>query len=288
MTRVLIRQIPDDYAESTGLAKYNRSRMPKCKDVFGVALNSDERFNTGFDEQAAGVKEADKESIKAIRESLEKRTGKKLDGLSDYWETYAIPIYSDKPLVFNTENAAEDVALRVLIANGNVAPDKEAASTPRYRDAQYYAYTEEGEVIEEVTVRKKRDTALVELLKISENREKMLLYGQYLEGLKYTSKLQEGTLYTMLRSYIEDKDIKNASNFINALKRSVEEIQQKILIDKALKQRLIQKSSIGGKKQVYQYGQVTVGSTLEEVYRNLSLPDFAPELMSIKSELENK
>ncbi len=288
MSTVLIRQIPDDYSDSTGLSKYNRSRMPGCKDVFQVALNVDGRFITGIDEDGYGVKADDREKIKALRESLEKRTSKDLKGNSEFWETLRITIDADKPKIFNTENPLDYISLKALIANKYVAPDKESISNSEYRDSQYYAYTEETEAAEEISTRKKRDKALVLLLDISDNKDKMLLYGQFLEGIKYSDKFKEDTLYKMLRAYIEDKDIKNAINFLDVANKPVEEIHQKIIIDKALKQRLIVKSSIGNKKQVYQYGQITLGSTIEEVYKNLSLPDFAPELMSIKNELENK
>lgn len=286
MSTVLIKQIPDDYADSTGLAKYNRSRMPGCRDRFSPAQNPDGRYVTGLDEESFIVKtEAEREKIKAERLSLQKMTGKDLTGVSPFWETYQVTLYSDQPKMFNTANPMDKIALSVLIANCNVAPDKEAAYTPLYRDAQYYAYTEEQEETEEISVRKKRDTAIVELVKIQDSKDRLLLYGQYLEGLKYTDKLGIDTLYKMLRAYIEDKEIKNAGNFLEALKLSVEELQQKVIVDRAIKQRLISKVKTG-KVWVYQYGRVTLGATLEEVYKNMTLPEFASDLMSLKKEVE--
>lgn len=288
MATIQIKQIADDYAEATGLAKYGRSRMPGCKDVFMAKVNGDSRRITGIDEEGYGVDRERREKLLLLRTSLEKRLGKNLDASSnnEFWEDFTVEIYSDKPKVFNTENALDDLAYRMLIANRYIAPSKEDASNPLYRDAQYYAFTEEGEIQEEISSRKKKDKALSELYLIGENKEKMLLYGQYLEGLKYHSKLGENTLYTMLRTFIEDKELKNANNFLALLKMPVEEIQQKIIIDKALKQRLIAKVSIGNKKHAYQYGQITVGNSIEEVYKNLSLPDFAPELIALKNELD--
>lgn len=288
MSTTLIKQIPDDYAESTGLNKYNRSRMPGCRDRFVASLNNDGRYLTGIDEDALNISSEERIKIEEFRKSLEKRTGKDLSATSPFWETYEVVIYADKPKIFNSENPMDVVALKVLFANCYVAPSEKDANTPQYRDAQYYAYTEEGEVNEEITKRKKRDKALVELFGISESKDKLLMYGQYLEGLKYHSKLTEDNLYKMLRAYIEDKNIENTENFIVALKKSPEELQQKVIVDKALKQRLISRVSLGAKKFVYQYGQVTIGNTLEEVYRNLTLPDFAPELRAIIQELEKR
>lgn len=286
MSTVLIKQIPDDYAESTGLAKYNRSRMPGCRDGFQASVNIDGRFVTGIDDEAYGVGKEKAEKLKEKRLSLEKLTGKKLDALSPYWEEFIVEIYADNPKTFDLENAIDYISYNLLIANRFVAPTKDDAFTPAFKDAQYYAFTEEGEDEEELTVRKKRDRAIGALLAISENKEKMLLYGQYLEGVKYSEKFKPDTLFKMLRAYIDDKDVKKSSNFLAALDISVEEMQQKIIIDRALKQRLINKVGTGSKKQVYQYGQVTLGATLEEVYKNLSSPDFAPELVALQNELK--
>lgn len=288
MSTTLIKQLPDDYAEATGLAKYNRSRMPGTADRFSVAIGPDGRAITGLDEEAMSVPTAKKEEIKILRESLEKKLGKDLDAISPFWNEFQIVIYSDQPRIFNSENPLDIVSLTALIANGYAAPSKEAAYTPQYKDAQYYAYTEESEISEETSIRKQRDRAVAALLDISENKEKMLLYGQYLEGLKYNNKFSEDTLFKMLRAYIEDKDIKNSQNFLIAIKEPVEKLQTKAIVDRAIKQRLISRVSTGNKTFVYQYGQVTIGTTLEDVYRNMGLPDFAPELLNIKKDLEHK
>ena len=289
MSLVSIKQVPDDYAETTGLAKYDRSRMPKCKDQFSVYFDDrTKRYLTGLDEDFFGVKKEEKEKIKELRLNLEEKTGQRLDALSPFWADFKVVLESDRLPSFDTEKPMDVVALKALIINGYIAPTKEDAFTPNYKDAQYYAYTEEGELEEETTDRKKRDQAISKLLDISENKEKMLLYGQYLEGIKYSPKFKEDTLYKMLRAFIESKDAKNASDFLAIVKKPVEEVQQKIVIDKALKQGLIAKSHIGNKKYAYQFGQSTLGTTVDEVYKNLSLPEFAPELRSIKQELDKR
>lgn len=288
MSTILIRQIPDDYSESTGLNKYGRSRMPGCKDSFSASLNVDDRFVTNLDEDAYGVKPEDATKILELRKSLEKRTGKDLSGTSPFWRDFYVIIDSDRPRMFDTTNAMDTIAYNLLIANKNVAPSKDAAYTPEYKDAQYYAYTEEGEDAEETNNRRSRDKAVSALLSVSEDKDKMLLYGQYLEGLKYTDKLKTDSIFKMLRAYVEDKNIKNSINFLAALAKPVEELQTKNIIDRAIKQRLINKVGVGSKKQVYQFGQVTIGATPEEVYKNLSSPDFIPELMALKTELEKR
>lgn len=288
MPTVIIKQIPDDYAEFTGLAKKNRSRMPGTRDIFHAAKGKDGRFITGIDEDAYDLPKDLVPKVKAKREFLEKKIGEDLTGRSEFWETFGVVLESDNVRVLDRENPKDEIAYYLLISNGHVAPNKEAAFTSAYKESQYYAYTEESEATEETSLRKKRDTALSHLLNISGDKDKMVLYGQYLEGLKYSSKLPENTLYKMLRAYIEDKDIKNATNFNAVIKTPLVEIQQKIIVDKALKQRIISRVTIGKGKQVYQYGQITLGNTVEELYKNLSQPDFAPELMSLKAEIDKR
>lgn len=286
MSLVQIKQIPDDYAESIGLAKYGRSRMPGCVDRFMAREGIDGRRITGIDEGQQGLTKDQAEKIKELRLDLEKKTNQQLDPFSPFWDEFLVSIYSDTPKTFDTNNPMDIIALRMLKANGFVVPNKEMVDDPRYIKAQYYAYTEESENAEEVRSYRKRDDAIVELSKIADNKEKLLLYGQYLEGIKYSPKFKIGTLYEMLRAYITDKDLKNATNFLSAVKLPVEELQQKIIVDKAIKQRLIQKSVVG-KKQVYQFGQTTLGFTIEEVYRNLATPEYAPELMTLAKELNS-
>lgn len=288
MPQTLIRQIPDDYADSIGLGKYNRSRLPGCRDRFSAALNQDGRYITGIDEDSYLVPVEKRAKIKDMRESLEKLTGKDLSGTSKFWETFMVTIESDRPKIFNSENPIDVIGLTMLIANSNVAPSKDDISNPKYRDAQYYAYTEDGEVKEEVSARKKRDTAIAELIKIQDSKDKLLLYGQYLEGLKYQSVFGEDTLYKMLRAYIEDKEIKNSERFLEAIKKPVDELQTKIIIDRAFKQRLIVKTRVANGKYVHQFGNVTLGGTVEDVYRNLSLPEYASELLAIQSDIAKK
>lgn len=288
MSTILIKQLPDDYADAMGLSKYNRSRMPGTFDRFSAGINQDGRYATNLDEESATVPLEKKEEVKALRESLSKKINKDISGVSDFWKDFSVIIYSDRPKIFNTEIPQDIISFNMLVANKYIAPSKEAAATPEYKDSQYYAYTEESEINEEVSSRKLRDKAIVELSKIGENKEKMLLYGQYLEGLKYSDKLKENDLYKLLRAYIEDKDVKNATNFLAALKEPIEKLQVKAIIDRSLKQHLITRSNAGKKSQVYQYGTVTLGTTLEEVYRNLCLPDFASELLALKTTLETK
>lgn len=286
--KVIIRQIPSEFSESIGLDKYNRSRLPGTKEDLQASENSDGRYITGIDEESFTVSKEDYEKVKAARLRLEKSLGKPLDGLSDFWKTFYVRIWSDSDLTLNLSNPREELSYYMLIANRYIAPNKELISHPGYKDANYYAFTQESEIKETTSTRKVRDKAIAKLTDIEENTSKMVLIGQYLEGIKYDDKLGPDTLYTMLREYIEQKDLKFAKLFLKALDMSTEEMQRKILIDKAFKARLISQVKLKGtKKSVYQFGNVTLGSSIEEVYTNLSDTTFSNELLAIKNELES-
>jgi hypothetical protein len=111
----------------------------------------------------------------------------------------------------------------------------------------------------------------------------MVLVGQALEGPIYSIKQDEDTLYTMLSAFIENaKDKDNRAKFLKTVAKTKEELQFKVLIDKAFRQKLIKQNN-----GTYQRGQVTLGRTPEEVFRKLSTPEYANELLSIREELED-
>lgn len=271
MAIYILKQAPDDYAESTGLAKYGRSRMPGCTDVYQAAMDRAGNYITGLTEDELT--------------ELKNKTIYDLSNVSDFWKSFKVVIPTDRDKIFNTNiNPIDYVSYKMLIANGYAAPSKEALSDFKYKDALYYVHSQEQEDAKEVSTLKKKDKARSLLLDIANDKEKMLLFGQYLEGVKYDSKLEEPTLYRMLRAFI-DSSTENTLLFLSLFDKDINELQTKILIDKALKRRLISKVSSGKGKYIYQYGQVTLGSEIEDVYKNLSNIEFAPELDSIRKEL---
>lgn len=287
-TTVTIRQIPSEFSEAIGLDKYNRSRLPGTKEDLYAAENSDGRFITGIDEDSFLIKSnEDKLKVKDERLKLEGLTGKDLSGKSDFWRTFYVRIWSDKDLVLDLTIPIQKVAYYLLVSNLYIAPCKDDISLAKYKDANYYAFTQESEIKEVTGNRKTRDKAIAQLIEISDNKDKMVLTGQYLEGIKYDDKLGENALYAMLREYIEQKDLKFAKLFIKALTMTTEEIQRKMLIDKAFKRGLIKPVKVGPKKTSYQFGQVPLGSKVEEVYTNLNDVKFSNELLEIQNTLEN-
>lgn len=280
-----IKQFPDDYAESTGLSKHGKSRMPGCIDTFMAGVTTDGRYITGLDEKAPNVPKDYEAKIKELRESLQNTLGVDLSPFSKFWETFEVTISSDFDKVLSESSPRDMIAYRMLIANRHVAPTIEHLDNPLFYDTLYYFENEELKDKEKVTTRQLKDEAIVELHKMKDNKDKMVLYGQYLEGIKYDDKLVARTLYDMLRSYIETS-AETAKYFLDAVQKTPDTLQQKILLDKAFKRKLIQKVKTGPRSSAYQYGNITLGNTVEEVYNKLSLPEYAPELLSIKNELE--
>lgn len=264
-----IKQATTEYSDSVGLSKYNRSRMPGCKDVFQAAIDNNGAYITGIDESEL--------------DSLSKY-GYDFSNRSDFWENFSVSIFADSPKEFNSKNVLDYVGYKMLVANGYIAPNYDALGDYKYKDALYYSYNQDDEDTKEISTVKIKDKARSFLLDISDNKDRMLLYGQYLEGIKYTDKLHEPTIYKMLRSFI-DESLENAKVFLSLKDMPVEDLQSKIIVDKAIKKKIIKKVSTGKNQYAYQYGQVTLGNTVEDLYKNLLSVDFASELFSINKEL---
>jgi hypothetical protein len=289
--KVIIRQISDKNAELTGLAKYKRSKMPGTSDWLQVAEGLDGRYITGIDEDSYEInlitdpleKENKRNEIKQLREYLESRTGKDLKANSSFWEEFGVRIQADEDLILNKSNPMHQIVYHLLLANKYAAPSEEAAGDPRFLACKYYTHVASSITKQSVSLRKLRDKATKKLIEISEKgKEYMVLIGQYLDGKKFHSKLSEDDLYEMFSSlYIDSKDESDINRFIKATDKSIEEIQFKIVIDKAVRSKIIK--YVNG---YYQRGQVTIGKTLDNVYNNLQSPEFATEFLSIKEEIE--
>jgi hypothetical protein len=287
--KVLIKQIPDEYAVFTGLHKYGRSKMPQTVEGLQAAEYGG-RAITGLDEDAIAVnsikdpveKQSKKDEIKALRESLEQLLQKDLRATSPFWETFTVSISSDSDLVLNKTNPLHVVMYHMLIANGYVAPDKDSASKPDFRFAKYYCHVTDRVQEEEATVRIARDRIKAKLVGLYDEPERLLLIGKYLEGDKYKKGMSPKTLYNMLSTFVENpKEPNNITLFAKAVEVSVEDLQYKITIDRAIKKKVIK-----NKSGYYQIGEVTLGKSPNDVYENLKRPEFFSEFMAIQDQIE--
>lgn len=287
---VTVKQIPDDYAALMGLDKYNRSKMPKTFEYLQPGISPDGRYLTGFDEDSMAIRQLPDskrkekyEKTKEFRESLQRLTGiPDLSGTSTYWETYGVKLSADSDLILNGQNPADLIKYCVLIANRFAAPDYNSSSQPEYNQTKFYLSTKEKVEAETVTAQKIKDNARSRLFEIAEDKERMVLIGQYLEGDVYKPNMSLNTLYKMLSDFIENmREVENRKKFVKAMDTPVEELQFKITVDRALKKKIIK-----NKDGYYQRGQVTLGRNPSEVLSNLRKPEFAHEFLSIKDELD--
>lgn len=288
--KVVIKQIPTQSSALFGLNKYNRSKMPGVLDSFPATLGPDGRYITGIDENAYEIQLIqDKEERakisterKELREFLEKFTGKDLTASSSFWDTFRVQIASNQEPTLNRVNPMDVISYHILISNGYAAPDKVSAAEPEYLNCRYYCHVEERAESEDVSTFKKRDIARAELVKLSENQDHLLLVLDYL-SCRVKKGMKEDTLYRIASEYINDKDSENIKRFSKAAKLDAEELQYKIVIDKAIKRKIIKRNG-----EYFQRGQVTLGRTPTEVYANLKKPDNAGEFFSIQEELESE
>jgi hypothetical protein len=288
--KVIVKQIPDDYAMMTGLHKHNRSKMPKTIEFLQVGIGLDGRFITGLDEDSIEInrikdsEERDriKQETLELRKFLEDKLKKDLSATSPFWATFGIHMNSDKDLILNRANPLHQVFYNALVANRYVAPDKDSASLPHFRNAKYYAFVAERADEEAAVDRLTRAKLSAKLVELYDNPELMLLIGQYVEGEKYKTGMSPKTLFNMLSTFVENsKEPENAKRFMKAMTLSVEDLQFKIVVDRAIKKRIIRH-----KDGYYQRGQVTLGKTPSDVVSNLRKPEFATEFLSIKEEIE--
>lgn len=289
--KVIIKQIPDDYASMTGLHKHNRSKMPKTIEFLQVGIGLDGRFITGLDEDSMEInnisdpdeKERRRQETLDLRLFLEQKLQKKLDAASPFWKDFGVHLSADNDLILNKSNALHVVMYNAMVANRYVAPDKDAASLPQYRNAKYYAYVAERANDEAVVDRLTRAKLSAKLVDMYENPDLMLLIGQYLEGDKYKAGMTPKTLFNMLSTFVEDtKEPDNAKRFMKAVDVDVNDLQFKITVDRAIKRKIIRY-----RDGYYQRGQVTLGKTPTDVVSNLRKPEFASEFLSIKEEIED-
>jgi hypothetical protein len=288
--KVTLKQLPGDNPLSTqNVNKHYKSKLPHTFDYLAPALFNG-RYLTGVDEdsffiwsmQDAKTREKKREEVKEERVRLEKLLGKDLTATSTFWETFSVELSADDDIIFNKSNPVHCLKYYMLLENGYVAPSIAVSGDPKYKDAKYYAFTEEGLNKDNVSIQKVKDKARAELLAISDNKDYLILIGQFLEGPKYTQKQDIDTLYTMLSSFIENpKEPKNRDKFVKALAKDREELQLRVIVDRAIRAKIIKVTN-----GYLQRGQVTLGKNVDEVYKKLSSPEFSNEFLSIKEELE--
>ena len=287
---VEIKQHPDQSAASIGLEKYNRSKLPGTFEQLYPAKGHDGRWITGVDENAITINQiADpiikaerKEEIKKLREELQDLLNVDLtNNNSTFWSSFRIVLRDNKALNFS--NARDKLEYYVLLANGYAAPELGAVNNPDYMNTKYYVSRKEEESKSRIVGKKAKDQARADLLEISKDYNKLVLIGRYLLGARRIKDgMLEESIYEEISNYIDDpKDKANLGRFLEATKKTIEELQYKLVVDEAVRIGLIKI-----REGYYQRGNATYGKTLKETIEYLSSVEHSNEFASLKEEVE--
>lgn len=274
-----------------GLEQDGRSKFPNCVDIIQPAIGRDGRWITGLDEKARSIlairDQAERlkkqEEVKAERESLEELTNLDLSGKSTFWDDFFVEINPRKPLDMSVP--MDRIAYHVILASNDVAPNLKETLNMDYFNAKYYIARKHEDVSDKVSKKKKKaeaDAAMLELLKTP---DKAVLIGKYL-GLPVSISTPYDNMFDI---YSQKLDLDAAGNtgfidkFNDALKKSPEELNVKLIFDEGVKFNVIRLT-----EGYYQRGSITYGKSIAEAIKFLSDIKNQGELLSVQDEVENK
>lgn len=288
---VELKQNPDQSASAIGLDKHNRSKFPGTFEMLQPAKGIDGRWITGVDENSMSVNSITdpdvraerKAEVKELRESIQQLLNIDISATNnEFWQSYKI-ILKDT-VTLNLGNPEDKLRYYVLIANGYAAPELGAVNHPDYVNTKYYVSRKEEESKGRMVTRKAKDEARAKLLEISKDNDKLILIARFLLGSRrIKDTMNPDIIYEELSKFIDDpKDTQNVSLFTEATKKTVEELQYKLVIDDAIRSNIIRL-----REGYYQRGNATYGKSIKEVISHLSAVENAAEFASLKEEVES-
>lgn len=288
---VEIKQHPDLTASSIGLDKYNKSKLPGTFEILYVAKGSDGRYLTGIDPDSLSInsisdnelKESKKEELSKIFDEMTKLLNVDLSATNnDYWSKFQISLRDN--LSLDLSNPKQRLQYYVLVASGYAAPELGLVGSPEYLNTKYYVSRKEEEAKGRTVTLKEKDKAKAELLKLSENTNRLTLVAKFLLGVQ---KIKEGMspdiIYEELSKFIDNpKEKRNVSLFIDAATKGIESLQYKLTIDEAIRKNIIRV-----REGYFQRGNATYGKSLKESIEYLSKVENSGEFASLKEEVDN-
>lgn len=288
MERVIIKLLnnpenPDLKMKYIGAKEYCTPRVgPDGKVITGLDENA--LYITRMEDNKAKLEL--QKNIKKERESLERLLGVDLTPGSTYWNDYYI-ILDDEEVDLDFSNPLDRVREKFLVANGYVAPALEdIENDEKYHNTIFYLFREAEESTKSIEKTKLEDKAKAALYSMYEdNPAKLTIVAQYLIGHALNADVKPDIAYTKLRDYIEatDKNKKkiNLASFIDAVKKTPEEMATKIILDKAIKRQIIK--ARGG---IHRRGEVILGNSYSEALDYLLSVENSGELNSLNKEVE--
>lgn len=284
--KVIVKQSPDQSADSIGLGKLGRSVLPGTFQSFQPGQRNG-RWLTGLDEDALELKKSpdyEKEylRIKELRESLEQATGLELHATSSFWDDYRVTFRNT--IVLDLETPKDRIIYQVLVANQFAAPNADITNDPEYVNTKFYLSRTEEEESTKAKIKREKNKAIAELTKIEENKNRLLIIAKYIFGNSISDDATIDSLYNLLADHIDgDKKGADVRRFNETIAKSTEELQIKIAIDEAIRFNVIRQ-----RDGVLQRGNITLGKDIAEAERFLSKIENSGELASIMEETREK
>lgn len=251
-------------------------------------IGKDGKIKTGFDEQAYDVlmitdekerKEVQKR-IKKEREELENLLKVSLDTSSEFWNKFYITL-SDEDLDLDPANPLDRVKERFLVANRYAAPSiEDILDKEEFMNCMFYVYRETEETTKKVQKDLKLDKARGKLsLLYEENPAKLKTVAAYIFAIS-PEELSADKAYGLIRDGLDsivEKDRKRSIDmFLSVADKTPEELNIKLVLDKAVKMRIVSR-----KQGKYRRDDVFYGNTYDEAIVNLGSVDMNNELVSL-------
>lgn len=289
-----LKQAVDKSAQSIGLDKYGKSKMPGCFDYMQAGIGSDKRWVTGIDENSLAIRQIPdliiraktKEEVKERREFLENQLGLdlKADLNNTYWEDFLIKVGTG--LNLDLTNPVDLITYYVLLANNYAAPDITMTDAPEYINCKFYMSRLEEEQSTLATKRREKDKATSKLYSLYDNKTKLILIGKYILGTVVKDEMSNDTVYNMLSDYLaseKDKKGEHVRKFLSVCDKTTEEMNIKIIVLEAIGSSLIK-----FREGLYQRGNITYGTSIDKVIEFISKPENAIEVDSLLEELKER
>lgn len=279
-----------------GLSKHGLSKWRDTEEIIPCAYDEfSRRWLTGLDENDPKILSIENEEertkkqneVKALREQLEKLTGKDLSPTNDdFWESYLIR-FSDnmRPFVPHL-NPMDRIAIEVLRRRGDIPFGNSDLYNAKYADAKYYIETEEQELSTRKNSRKLMKEAIAASFNLEEDYDKLWKVC-YLLNLTKTA--NEGALVLIDKI---DTFIKKNEKYADELERLVKlcamdalELDGLTIFRKALKMGIIKFDS---SNKVYYRGGVNFKSTEMDSVKDMLTPDKSATYADIIAEVTRK
>lgn len=255
-------------------------------------LGSDGKIKTGFDENAFEVmsiqdekiRKKTQDSILKERKELERILNVDLSPNSNFWDGFYIPL-KDEEISLDPTNAIDKVREKFLVANGYVAPSIDAIyDDEKYINCIFYIHRETEEVSKQAVKERLKDQATAKLYNLQEeNPSKLVAVTEYV--LNYNPGSPEAC-YVKLREFLdtslESQRKKNIKLFLEAADKTPEELKTKIILDKAVRKRIVTYRA-----GIYRRGERILGNSYEEAIDNLtSNVEYNSEMASLIKEVD--